>query len=152
MSFKDTYGDSLVAVMSLQRELHCCSAAPLNDAMTQCQGSLQVWGFSCLSFFHVMTFYMESDKRQFWDSAALLLTSNTGLDPIIGLQLIFDDQINVEKDPAFRFRIGISHMNSTLHSSSCGRHSQLHKSLFGKKYVFLAASSPGLCCCVGGFL
>ena len=60
---------------------------------------------------------------------------------------MFDDQINVEKDPAFRFRNGISHMNSTLHSyhvKGTPRYTRVLKA----KFICFWLRFLGLRCCV----
>lgn len=53
---------------------------------------------------------------------------------------MFDDQINVEKALAFRFRNGISHMNSTLHSYHV-KGTPRYIRVFKKFFLFLAAFS-----------
>lgn len=137
--------------MSLQRGtslLLCSPSEWCHDSMPRV--CLQVWGFSCLSLFFMSWHFIWNRTKGSSGTAALLFNIKHRAWPTIGLQLIFDDQINVEKDPAFRFRIGISHMNSTLHSYHVeGTPSYIR--VFFEKSMYFWLRSLGLYCCVEAF-
>lgn len=127
--------------------LLCSPSGWCHDSMPRV--CLQVWGFSCLSFFSLSWHCIWNLTKGSSVTAALLFNIKHRAWHSIGLQLMFDDQINVEKALAFRFRNGISHMNSTLHSYHV-KGTPRYIRVF-KKFFYFWLRSLGLRCCVKAF-